>query len=229
MLSFVNNLPLQFVDLVIIYKADWKKSAFFVRKAKKQEEIRHIMKKIRFAAAFLLTMALTLLAGCGKKDTISGSFVGEWGYIHEPEVSALVLEADGDAVLDNVKYTYRSEDGKLVLTAKDGGAVTNMKYVADGDDGMYIYKTARYNYSGDGNAEGIIGVWNNDSSSMSFEFTGEGTFKEDGYFPGYYFEDTANHTIKLVYNDHFEDTVIYYSVDNNVLTVEYPWKMVRIK
>lgn len=190
------------------------------------EERKQIMKKIKIMV--LLCLVLVMLAGCGEKNAITGIPVGKWGYIHEPETPALVLKANGDAELDNVKYTYTLDADKIVLTAKDG-TVTEMKYTAEGNDEMYIYKTARYNYWEEGTADSIIGLWNHESSAMSFEFTEDGTFQEDGYFPGYYTEDKENHTIKLVYNDHFEDTTLYYSIEDNKLILQYPWKMVRIK
>ena len=60
----------------------------------------------------------------------------------------------------------------------------------------------------------------------SYEFTEKGTFYEDQNFPGHYQVDESDHSIKLMYNDQFEDTYLYYSLDGDVLTIEYPWSMV---
>jgi hypothetical protein len=63
---------------------------------------------------------------------------------------------------------------------------------------------------------------------MVLLFTDKGTFLEDGYFPGYYTVDEANSTLKLVYNDQFEDTICYFRLEGDKLYIEYPWPMVKM-
>ena len=84
-----------------------------------------------------------------------------------------------------------------------------------------------YEYKDEGTPDGIIGNWYNAEKKWSFEFTSSGTFKEDGYFPGYYTLGEDGTSISLVYNDHFLDSTLYYSIDGNQLTLEYPWPMVE--
>ena len=40
--------------------------------------------------------------------------------------------------------------------------------------------------------------------------------------------EEGDSSFKLMYIDHFEDTVCYYTLDGNVLMVEYPWQMVKM-
>lgn len=191
-----------------------------------------IMKARRFVTLLCLVLVLvTALTACTKDSEVkyNDSFVGRWGYIHEPEKEAFVLKDNGKAILDEKEYTYTKKDETtLLLTDKDGN-VTEMAIAPDGEDEMYIYKTQKYSYMGEGTPDGLVGTWNALDSNLSFEFTAQGEFKEDGYFPGYYLPSDDNTSLKLIYNDHFEDTTIFYSIEGKELTVRYPWKMIRIK
>ena len=52
---------------------------------------------------------------------------------------------------------------------------------------------------------------------------------EDGFFSGTYEVNETEGTVTLTYNDDIDETVIYYSVSGDTLTIEYPWPMVKIK
>ena len=56
----------------------------------------------------------------------------------------------------------------------------------------------RREYEGDGTPDGLVGLWKS-KEKWSFEFTSEGTFKEDEYFPGHYSVDEGNKTFSLAY------------------------------
>lgn len=168
----------------------------------------------------ILIVTILMLGGCEDK---SKPFLGDWAYVHDTGTTILTLESNGKAEYLNKTYDYTSDDTFLYLKSSDEDL--KMRYYLDGEK-LYIYQTTQYSYAGEGTPDGITGLWENAENKWSFEFTGEGTFKEDGYFPGYYTEDKEAGTVKLIYNDHFEDTVFYYTIDGNTLTVEYPWETV---
>lgn len=183
------------------------------------------MNRRRFAASlcvFILTVVS--LAGCGTKAT--SKLDGKWSYIYDTEKTALKISGD-KAVFDGKSYAYSLDDEKIYLKDSKGNT-QDLRYKEAGEDGIYLYKESTYEYQGEGSPNGLLGVWLDVSNgNSSFEFTDQGTFKEDSYIPGYYSVDDANGTISFVYNDHYEDTTIYYSLDGNKLIVEYPWPMVR--
>ena len=180
------------------------------------------MRNLKKAVCSLALVAAMLTAsGCGNK--INGPFIGNWAYVHDTAATILSLEKDGDAKYQGNEYTYTADDEYFYL--KSDKEEIKLRYKMNGDK-LYIYQTTQYEYSGEGSPDGIIGYWVCGPKKWSFEFTDQGTFKEDSYFPGYYTIDENEKTVKLVYNDHFEDTVFYYSIDGNTLTIEYPWETV---
>lgn len=168
--------------------------------------------------AICLSLMILCIAGCSKTQT------QEWAYIHDKATTILSLSDNGKAVFNGEKYTYTLENNFLTLTDKDGN-VTTMRFIPDGDQYL-LYETAVYEYKGEGEPDGVIGYWQEIDGYLSFEFTDKGTFREDYYSPGYYTVDEENGIIKLVYNDMYADTYIYYQVDGNILTVDYPWPVV---
>ena len=172
-------------------------------------------------ACFTLCIFL-LLSGCGGSDSVKG----KWAYIHEPETVSLQLSS-GKAVLDGTEYKVEEIGGDAIILSLNGEE-HSFRYVLN-KDGMLLYKTAVYTREGQDSSEKLIGRWVNAETKWSFEFTDDGTFREDDYFPGQYTLNEADGTFKLAYNDHFEDTVCYYSISGNELTVEYPWQMVRCR
>lgn len=179
------------------------------------------MKKVRVLSILLLAALILTVTGCGNSDAT----IGKWAYIHDAETCALKIQSNGKLELDGNSYTYTKDDSSFSLTDTNGSN-TDMKYVME-KDGMLIYKTTVYTCD-DAAPGSIIGVWKDATTKWSFEFTDGGEFKEDGYFPGLYRVDEAAGTVKLVYNDHFEDTLIYYTREGNSLIIEYPWKMVKM-
>ena len=178
----------------------------------------------RFLLAVLAGMLL-LLAGCGGNAALSPqaqALSGKWAYIHDEETPILWLKDDGTAVFHEKKYTYDCTDTEIVLTV--GDKENALRYVRDGED-IYLYEKTVYTC--EGTHDGLTGKWVSEKDNWSFEFTAQGTFDEDGYFPGHYTVNEADGTFKLIYNDPFEDTVCYYRIDGNELLVEYPWHMVK--
>lgn len=182
------------------------------------------MKKRVTALLLAAIMIITVFNGCGKKNEEVEGLVGKWAYNHDTKTTILELKANGKAVYNGGKYTYTNDDKFIYLTSSDGKE-TKLRYEMD-RKGIFLYQPESYVYEGTGMPDGLLGSWKNDQN-WSFEFTQEGTFNENGYFPGYYLIDEEAGTVKLMYNDHFVDTTLYYSIDGNVLNIEYPWPMVR--
>lgn len=185
------------------------------------------MKNRKFALLMCMVLVISFsLLGCGEPK-LSGPINGKWAYIHDTETTALEIKDNGTAVLDGQKYDCTYDDSVISLTDKNGNT-QSLRYLTSGSDGIYLFKTSTYKYDGAGSPDGIIGVWVDTSNGKSsFEFTDNGTFREDSYIPGYYYPDSETGSILLVYNDHYEDTLIYYTIDGDTLTVEYPWPMVK--
>ena len=180
-----------------------------------------IMKNKKFVLLFLF-MAALILTACG--NTQEGPLSGKYAYIHDTEKAALVFRGD-KVTLDGTKYSY-TVDGEFVLLTRNG-KTTPMRFL-ETKDGMYIYKTTVYTLTNGDVGKGILGKWDNAENKWSFEFNDKAEFLEDGIFAGHYFNDEEAGTFKLMYNDPVEDTVCYYTVDGETLTVEYPWPMVKM-
>lgn len=175
-------------------------------------------KKQSALTAFVLVILL-MVSGCaGSKSPLEG----DWAYNHDPETVILSLKGD-KAVFKGAEYAAAWSDEFLLLTADNGGTVT-LRYERN-KEGVLLYEPTDYVYDGEGEPEGLVGLWKDAADNWSFEFTENGTFKEDGYFPGLY-SMQADGTVKLVYNDMFPDTVLYYTIDGDTLRIEYPWQMV---
>lgn len=174
----------------------------------------------------VLAGVILLLAGCGG-TTLSPqaqALQGKWAYIHDDQTAILWLKEDGTAVFHDKKYSYDCDDAFITLTS--GGKTTALRYQWDGED---IYLFEQTTYTCEGSHDGLTGKWVSEKDHWSFEFTEQGTFNEDGYFPGHYTVNEAAGTFKLMYNDPFEDTTCYYRIDGSNLLIEYPWHMVKAK
>ena len=180
---------------------------------------------LRRIAAVFISVCILGITGCSGNSNVTSE---EWAYIHEPGVTVLELKSDGKAVYHNVDYSYTLEDGWLTLKDKAGNE-QKLRFTPHDEDGMFIYEPAVYELREDFELNGVIGYWQqiDGNKTLSFEFTDKGTFREDYYSPGYYFTDEENGIIKLVYNDMYPDTYIYYQLDGNTLTVDYPWPVVH--
>ena len=183
------------------------------------------MKTFRLCTLISLMIVITVgLCGCGSK--VDSKLCGDWAYIHDDVTTILSIESNGKAVYKGLAYTVSADD--QYIDFKGGNGDMKLRYEIE-DDGILIYERTVYEYDGETAPDGLVGNWVATPEGWTFEFTDGGEFKEDGYFPGYYTVDEANQSAKLIYNDHFEDTTIYYTIDGNELLMEYPWKMVKTK
>lgn len=183
-----------------------------------------MLRRKYLVSVFVLIMCLSTLTGCMTYND-NGALTGQWAYNHDPKTAIIQLADGGKAVYNNKNYTYTMDDTFITLTDKSGSTI-RMRYVIT-SDGFDLYQTTTYRYTSEGTPDGILGSWFCDETNESFEFTVNGTFNEDGYFPGYYSVDEEASSIYLVYNDHFLDTILYYHLNGDEMVIDYPWPMVR--
>lgn len=184
-------------------------------------------RKIALLLCSVLLVAF-LFSGCGTPK-LQGEMVGKWYYIYDTEKVGMNIKENGTAVLDGEKYECSFDSDRIYLKDKKG-YTQGYRYSVEGQGQIYLYKPAIYRYQGAETQNGLVGVWvDTENGRSNFEFTAEGTFREDSYIPGYYSVDEENGTIKLVYNDQYYDTTIYYTIKDDCLMVEYPWPMVKGK
>ncbi len=186
------------------------------------------MKKFRLFSCIVFLMIFAMsMCGCGG-STVPEKLCGSWVYIHDEKdgVVSLVINSNGKATYKNKEYKVSAGNNYIEFKSKDD--VMRLRYVSD-DEGIYLYEQTTYDYQGTGEPEGIVGLWRAMPEKWTFEFVDNGEFKEDGYFPGHYELNEEEQTVKLIYNDHFEDTTVYYSISGKEMTIEYPWKMVKLK
>ncbi|MCR5687108.1 MAG: hypothetical protein K6G58_03730 [Lachnospiraceae bacterium] len=173
----------------------------------------------RKITSLLICLAVTASVLCS-----CGNVLESWAYIHDPQTEILSLSDNGKAVYKGSNYKYTKDDSFITLKDSSGGE-TKLRYVTDGDN-IILYESSTYDFDGEGEPNGVIGVWVQDNG-WSFQFTEKGTFAEENIFHGHYIVDENAHTIKLAYEEPMEDALLYYSLDGKKLTIEYPWPMVR--
>lgn len=179
-------------------------------------------------AIFAVVFMLLLMTACGNDTTKSNEaqgILGSWAYTHDKETAVAIFRKDGTAQYEGKNYSFKCDSQFIKLKDKDGETI-QLRYSLD-DKGMYLYSNNTYTFSGEGEPNGLVGEWSCAEKNWSYSFTENGTFEEDGYFPGSYTVDNENSTFKLVYDDKFEDTVCYFQLEDNKLHIEYPWRMVR--
>lgn len=194
-----------------------------------------------FSALMIMVFMIT---ACGAEKAASQNeyekeLLGKWAYIHEPDEMVAVFRDNGSAEFEKQKYQY-SSDGQFISMINEAGENMNLRYKQNGDR-MYIYIQSVYTREPDTDGEGVVGVWRCQEKNWTFEFSPKGTFMEDGAMTGYYevnevnkvneentenTEDTG--TIKLMYGEALEDTVLYYQLREDGLFVEYPWLTVKM-
>ena len=182
--------------------------------------------RVRKSLVLLLTFSIMIAIFTGCSDS-KGPLDGKWAYIHDKETPAFVVLSNGRASLDGVEYECKYDDSFVTLT-RSGSDVKKLRYLF-AEDYLVLYKSTDYTYSGEGTPTDIVGLWEDETDSWSYEFTAEGAFVEDGFFSGTYVADLTEGTITLDYNEDFQNTKIYYTLSGNTLTIEYPWKMVKVK
>lgn len=185
------------------------------------------MKKLKNAFLIITIASVMILpTGCGSKK------IESWAYSHEPDKEAIALYDNGKAVYKGEDYTYTKDEGYITLLNKDKEE-TKLRYEMNGEN-MTLYEKSTYRLdesadtaTGDSAAGSeIIGTWIQDNG-WSYVFTPDGEFSEEGIFFGHYSVDEDKDCIKLMYNDPIEDAYLYYALNGDELTIDYPWPMVK--
>ncbi len=160
-------------------------------------------------------------------DTVKPDAIKSWAAIYEKDKEVLSFNKDGSATYRSVAYDeYSIDDNFITFKGKEE---LKSRYLMKRKK-MLLYETKEYVRDNSLDAykdvpkDSITGFWS--FGDYSFEFTDKGTFYEDRNFPGYYYVDEEEHSIKLMYNDHFEDIYLYYELSGDVLKIEYPWSLV---
>ena len=180
------------------------------------------MKKyLRLALTALIITVSLMMGGCGAKVTTE-----KWAYDHEPDKEILSLSSNGKAVYKETGYTYTKDDSYIDLKDNSGNT-TDLRYLIDGEK-MIVYETSTYYRDGGETKDGIYGVWKQDNGWL-FRFTKDGQFSEEDFFSGSYRINKDEQSIKLMYSDPIPDAILYYSLDGDSLTIEYPWPMVPLQ
>ena len=176
------------------------------------------MKRLRFVTVLVLMLSVMIqTAGCGSNKE-------SWAYNHDPSTEIISLSDNGKAVYKGEKYSYTKDDE--FITLKDSsGTELKLRYLIDGEE-MTLYEKSTYDRSPEGPSEGLTGLWKQDNG-WSFEFTKEGTFAEENIFFGHYTVNEDDSTIKLMYDEPLQDAILYYSLDGDKLTIDYPWTLVH--
>ena len=161
-------------------------------------------------------------------DKIKPDQINSWAAIYDKDKEILSFAKDGSAVYKDVSYkSYKIDDNFITFEGKDE---MKCRYQMKRKK-MLLYETKEYKKENVGDAysdvaeDSVVGLWSFDEN-VSFEFTKKGTFYEDRNFPGHYSVDEDAHSIKLMYNDHFEDIYLYYTIEGDVMKIEYPWSLV---
>lgn len=184
------------------------------------------MNRGRITVGILCVLLVLLLAACGSRDMSpeERALCGSWAYSHDPDTAVLTLKKSGRAVYEDTRYDY-TVDGQFLLFLSGQGETLALRYRME-DGGMTLYIPSEYEC--EDTPESLMGFWECGARNWTFEFSADGTFREDSVFTGNYAADEENGTLTLRYSDYFEDTVCYYTLAGDRLTVEYPWRMVLV-
>ena len=137
------------------------------------------------------------------------------------------MEADGYVWYRGKDYTWTDDqDGFLHLTDTEG-TVMLLRYQITEDQKIIYPRTSYHRGKEVDGQKGLIGVWEGIEDGSSFVFTPAGYFLEDSVFAGNYMADSVRGVFLLHYGDVFADTLCYYSIEDEILTVEYPWTLVE--
>jgi hypothetical protein len=198
------------------------------------------VKRLVLLLLCIASLSMVAMTGCKKdgkdKEKYDPELISErWAFSHERDKAVMIFFKDGTAAFDGVMYkSYEMTDSFIRFTAEDG-TVTEMRFYEgkdfDGEEKRYVYRKAYYKLVPDlltGDSP-VIGYWAGygPNEGLSFQFTDKGTFYEDETLPGHYFVNDDG-SILLNYDGYLSNTLIYYTIDGDMMTVDYPWAMVKM-
>lgn len=177
------------------------------------------------AGSFLVSAALA-----EEKSDVSGvsPLAGEWAFEYEPAVLILRVSEDGSAWYRGTDYVWEDQEGFLKLSDPSGEQESVLLRYAVSEEQKIIYPRTSYHRGKEVEGQnGLIGIWEGVSDGSNFVFTPSGYFLEDSSFSGNFMINEENGTFLLHYGDLFADTLCYFSITDEILTVEYPWRIVE--
>lgn len=181
------------------------------------------------ALFLLVSLLLCVLSGSCAEGEEECPLLGEWAFDYEPETAVFRLEEDGTAWYKNQTWVWKDQTGFLLLTDSEGSEL-RLRYLAEEQKTVIYQQTSYHRGKAVEGQGGLIGIWEGVSDGSTFVFTPAGYFLEDSAFSGQFLNNSEEGTFLLHYGEVFEDTLCYYSIsDDEILTVEYPWPIVRTK
>ena len=185
---------------------------------------------VRIVAFALVCMLCMICAGCDEsnnstaKPTLDDSNVKEWWALDPSDKEpVLIVRKDGTASYKKVEYAKCEVADNMYKLTDDKGTVLELEYKDAGNGNRYIYDIWEYDRTDGTSGPSVVGVW--ECGNNYYEFSAKGTFQEDGVFFGYYTVDVNAGTIRLAYERDLPDTVMYYQIENDHMTVRYPFIM----
>ena len=194
-----------------------------------------IRKSLVRIIAFALMCALCMAcAGCDgsnnstAKPTLDDSNVKEWWAFDPSDAKpSLIVRKDGTAQYKNVEYARCEITDNSYRLTDEKGAVLDLEFRDAENGNRYIYDVWEYERTEGDKGPSVVGVW--ECGNNYYEFSAKGTFQEDGVFFGHYSVDVNAGTIRLMYERDLSDTVMYYHIENDHMTVRYPFIMYPFK
>lgn len=181
----------------------------------------------RMIALFLMAVMCAVLPGVICAEAAM-PLMGEWAFDYEPETTVLKVDADGNAWYQGTDWRWEDLGTSLKLTGADGKTI-DLRYAVT-EEKKVIYPQTRYKRGKEVEGQGgLIGIWEGVDDQSNFVFTPAGYFLEDSSFTGTFTKDEEKGTFLLNYGDAFADTMCYYSIADEILTVEYPWTIIEKK
>ena len=176
----------------------------------------------KIAALFAVLLLLqTMPAFASEADD---PLIGCWVYPYDTETVVLTLREDGTALYGEIDFLWAHAENELAFTGADGSSMVLRCEMTE--EGMTLWLPTAYQRTA--GTQGLLGAWEaGGASKSSWVFATNGQFLEDGVFTGDYFVDEENGTITLKYVEYFQDTVIDYTLVDDMLVVGYPWLMIR--
>ena len=189
---------------------------------------------VRILSLLLVCMLCMACTGCKgsnnstAKPTWDATNVSEWwAFDPSDDGPALIVRKDGTASYKGVEYKKCEVTDNMYKLTDDKGAVLELEYKDTENGNRYIYDIWEYDRTDGAKGPSVVGVW--ESGNNYYEFTAKGTFQEDGVFFGHYSVDVNAGTIRLMYERDLADTLMYYHIENDHMTVRYPFIMYRFE
>lgn len=167
----------------------------------------------------LLTLLLcVLLSACSREAPLTEK---KWAYRDSPSETVLKVTGRGIEFEDTV-YEL-AKDGEFDRLVPKKSNEPALRAHID-EDSMVLFRRFTYGRYGEDSSDGFRGAWQCTDGGNYFIFGEDGRFLEDGIFAGTY--TLSEDAFVLTYDGPFESTSCFYTLEGDLLTVEYPWVLV---